>query len=101
MKKTFRLAMAAMTLSFLALPVQAQSVPGVTIIRISQYSDFDDYPQISPIYRNPSTRTLARAQEEIRNTPEIRQLLERRRIPVGRVKAVATALNGGKVVYVD
>ncbi|WEZ82976.1 hypothetical protein P6U16_18850 [Rhizobium sp. 32-5/1] len=93
--------MAAVALSLGAIPAYAQSVPGVTIIRLSQYSDIIDYPQIPSIYRNPSARTRAKAQEEIRATPAIRQLLERRGIAFGRVNAVQTALNGGKVVYVD
>lgn len=101
MKKTLSLAMAAIAVSFVAAPVHAQSVPGVQIILIDQYVDEIDYPQIPMLYRDPSPQLLARAQDEIRNTPAIRQLLQRRGIAPGRVNAVKTALNGGKVVYVD
>ncbi|OJF96774.1 hypothetical protein [Pararhizobium antarcticum] len=101
MKKIILMALSAIALSLGAIPAKAQSVPGVQIIYIYQYSDIVDYPQIPSIYRNPSSQTLARAQDEIRKTPAIRQLLERRNIPFNRVNAVKTALNGGKVVYVD
>lgn len=83
------------------IPAQAQSAKGVQIIYIQQYFDRFDYPQIPMTYRNPSRETRAKAQDEIRNNPTVRNLLEQRNIRFERVNAVKTALNGGKVVYVD
>ena len=74
--------------------------PGVTVVIIGDYFDPDNSRQIPRIYRDPSQQTYAKGQEEIRNTPNIRAILQRRGIPARNVNGVQTALNGGKIVYV-
>lgn len=85
-------------------PAHAQSAialePGISVILIRDNYGFDEFQQVSPIYRNPSAQTLAKAQNEIRTNPRIRALLQKRGISFSKVVGVQTAANGGKVVYV-
>lgn len=79
---------------------KAQGSTRVSIIVIRDYVGPDDFQQVSQIYRYPSARTLARAQEEIRANANIRAALQKRRIPYSNVVGVQTAFNGAKIVYV-
>ncbi|WP_275783798.1 hypothetical protein [Pararhizobium gei] len=100
---TLCIALAVTSASFVA-PAFAQSAlaleSGISVILIRDNYGYDEYQEVSPIYRHPSARTLAKAQEEIRTNPAIRALLQRRGISFRNVVGVQTALNGGKVVYV-
>jgi hypothetical protein len=90
----------AITVASAVSPAHAQRAPGITIVMIRDYYGPDEYQQVSPIYQYPSPQTLAKAQEEIRSSPNIRALLQRRGISFRNVVGVQTALNGGKVIYV-
>lgn len=90
----------AITVASAVTPAHAQRAPGITIIMIRNYYGADEFQQISPMYRNPSPQTLAKAQQEIRSNPNVRAVLQRRGISFRNVVGVQTALNGGKVVYV-
>ena len=93
-------AILAITVASAVMPAHAQRAPGITIVMVRDYYGPDEYQQVSPIYKYPSPQTLAKAQEEIRSSPNIRALLQRRGISFRNVVGVQTALNGGKVIYV-
>lgn len=113
MKTVFALALAVIlggtSAGLFVAPAHAQNTQAgrtapastrVTIIVIRDYIGPDDFQQVPQIYRFPSARTLARAQEEIRANASIRAALQKRRIPYGNVVGVQTAFNGAKIVYV-
>lgn len=112
MKNAVMVALAAALLMPLAAglssaPVQAQGAfssrgksTSITVIIIRDYIGPDDFQQVPRTYRYPSEQTYARGQEEIRNNPDIRAILQRRGIPARNVSGVQTAWNGGKIVYV-
>ena len=83
-----------------ALSSRQAAHPGITVVIVGDFYDPDNSWHIPRKYRDPSPQTFAEGQEEIRNTPGIRAILQRRGIPARNVNGVQTALNGGKIVYV-
>jgi hypothetical protein len=107
MKTPIVLALAAsLSAGIMAVPAQAQranhqsALPGVTVIFVKDYYDPSDYNQIPQRYRHASPQTIARAQAEINADSRLRAALQGKRVQLRNVVGVATALNGGKIVYV-
>ena len=71
--------------------------PGINVVWLNTDSQND--PRAPVIYRNPSPETRADAQAEVMSNPVLRDFIERRHIQPHNVLAVATALNGGKILF--
>jgi hypothetical protein len=101
---TFALAamMATISLSGFVMAQTARSGQvSITVIIIKdQVDDDDETQQVPRAYRYPSPQTIAKAQDEIRSDPYLRDFLQKKRVQLRNVVGIQTAFSGGKIVYV-
>ena len=104
MRKSIILALVAtLATGSLGSFVQAQGTENVSVTVIivkPQVDDDDETQQVPRQYRYPTAETVARAQDEIRSNPYLRNILLKKRVQLRNVVGIQTAFSGGKIVYV-